>query len=152
MGRIYSVSFDDVAVTAAQDLFEITAPSTGMAVLHSVRVGQSSEEGDAAAEMLHVTIQRATASGSGGAAATPRPHAVGHAASAVLAEVNNTTEATTLTPIIEDAFNVQVGWLYQPTPEERIYVPPSGILVVTLPDTVADSITMSGTLTFEELD
>lgn len=152
MGRIYTSSFQAVAVTAAQDIFELTAPSTGMFRILSCRIGQSSEEADAQAEMLQIQITRYAASGSGGSTPTENPHLVGSAATGVVSEANNTTQGTTPTVLLAEAWNVQIGWIYQPAPEEMIWVPPSGIIAIESPDTPADSITLSGAITYEEFD
>src|SRR3990167_685774 len=52
MGRMYSATFDQVAVTAAQDLFEINAPADAAVIVHGFEISQSSEFGDAADEQL----------------------------------------------------------------------------------------------------
>lgn len=152
MGRIYTASISEVAVSAAQDLFELTAPSTGMVRILSARWGQSSDAGDAAAELLPWNLTRYATSGSGGSTPTPAPHSVGHAASGVTVEANNTTQGGTPTVVLSDCWNVQAGYLYQPPPEEMVTIPPSGILAIEFPSAPADSITVSGSVTFEELD
>ena len=152
MGRFYSITVDQIAVSAVQDLIEINAPATGSVVIHSAEFGQHSDAADAEAEMLQITISRATASGSGGSAVTPIPHQFGDAASAVTAERNNTTQATTTTPIRATTWNIQAGYIYAPTPEERISIPPSGRIVFELPVAPGDEITLSGTVVIEELD
>lgn len=151
-GRIYTASFTAIAVTAVQDLFELTAPSSGIAIVHSVRIGQYSDAGDAEAELKPINLVRYAASGSGGSAVTPTPHQVGHAASGVSCERNNTTQGTTPTVVFSDVFNIRAGWLYVPTPEERFVIPPSGIFAVELPVAPSDSLTMAGSITFEEID
>lgn len=152
MGRMYTASFEAVAVTAIQDLFELNAPADAAVVLHSFEIGQTSDAADAEAEMLRCTISRApTASGSGGTAATARPHNEGDAAFGGTVEVNNTTQATGTVVIKPIPFNVQAGCIYQPTPEERIVISPSERLVVELPAAPADSLTMSGSITFEAI-
>lgn len=152
MSRMYSANFDAVAVSAAQDLFELNAPADAVVVLHSVRLGQSSDAGDSEAEMLRVLISRSTgSSGSGGSTLTARAHETGTASFGGSVESNNTTQATTTTEILADVFNIQAGWLYCPTPEERIVLSPSARLVIELPAAPGDSITMSGTITFEEI-
>lgn len=152
MGRIYTASFGGVAVSAIQDLFEVNAPSDAAVVIHSATLGQSSDYGDAAAEGLRVQISRApTASGSGGSAPTARPHSLGDAAFGGTVEANNTTQATGTVTIHEDTFNIQAGWAYRPTPEERIVMSPSERLVVELPVAPTDVVTMSGSITFEEI-
>ena len=155
MGRMYSVVFESVAVTALQDFFEVVAAADSAVVIHSCVITQETETGDSAEEMLTVVIQKgATTSGSGGAAATPRPKALGDVAFGGTAEVNNTTEASggTIINVHRESFNVRTGFYYRPTPEERDVLSPSARLTVTLISTVpADSITMNGTLILEEI-
>lgn len=151
-GRMYSISFAAVAVSAAQDLFEITAPSSAGIALHALTLGQSSDYGDAAAEGLSLTIVRGyTTSGSGGSAATPRILVPGGSAASSSAEVNNTTVASAGTPVTlhADAFNVQAGYQYVWTPETRPRAAPSSRIVVRI-TAPADALTMSGTLYYEE--
>ena len=152
MGRMYTASFGGVAVTAIQDLFEVNAPSDATVAIHSIAVGQSSDYGDSEAEGLRVQISRApTASGTGGSTLTPRPHEEGDAAFGGTVEANNTGQATGTVTIHEDTFNVQAGWAYKPTPEERIVISPGGRLVVELPVAPGEALTMSGSITFEEI-
>lgn len=155
MGRMYSVVFESVAVTALQDFFEVVAPADSAVVLHSCVITQETDVGDAAEEMLTVVIQKgATTSGSGGAAATARPLSLGDAAFGGTAEVNNTTEASLGTIINHhrESFNIRSGFYYRPTPEERLTLSPSARMTITLISTVpADSLTMNGTIIIEEI-
>lgn len=152
---VFTSTFAAVAVTAAQDVFEITAPATSKIAIREVRIGQYSDAGDAAAELLSVQIIRGyTVSGSGGSAGTSNPVA-GHSGaitSTAAIETNNTTVANTGSPVImiADAFNVQAGWIYVPDPDERITIAVSTRLVVRI-TAPADSITMNGTLVYEEI-
>ena len=158
--QVYSATFVAVAVSAVQDLFEIVAPSTKAIEILSVRLGQSSDAGDAAGGAAHrpafflVEFSRAfTVSRSVGSAVTPTPLEKGLAAAGATVEANNTTVAntgTTNTPLA-DTFNVQVGYQYVPVPEERIFLSPSERLVIRLPAAPADALTMSGTLVFREI-
>lgn len=157
MGRMYSASFDNVVVSAIQDLFELIAPTDSIVVLHSIELGQSTDFGDAAAEGLRVTVERFTSTnGSGGTDATARPHNVGDAAFgggdvAGTVGVNNTTQGVTRTVIQAMVWNIQAGWFYKPTPEERLVLSPSGKLAVAMIAAPTDPITMSGTIVFEEI-
>lgn len=154
-GHVYSASFGAVGVaTTAQDFFQLLAAAAVPFELISVRIGQDSDAADAQAEMLRVSIARTdfTINGSGGSVPTPRPHSFASPAASIVAEANNTTVSTVQTVIIEDVFNVQAGWLYMPVPEERIYCPggvTSGI-IINMPEAPADSLDMSGTITWEE--
>lgn len=150
-GLVYASVFGGIAVTAVQDLFQLTAPADAAVILLSVRLSQSSDAGDLAAEMLRVEIARATTGGSGGTAITEEPLQAGFPAAGSAVVRQQTTVATGLTILVEDGWNIQAGWLYQPPPEERIVVSPSGIIVVSLPLAPADSLTMSGTITWAEI-
>ena len=76
MGRIYVGHFEDVAVTAAQDLFELLAPSTAALAIHKWTLFQTTDVGDAAEEILELETVRgdgSVTSGSGGSTVTPQP-------------------------------------------------------------------------------
>jgi len=149
---MYTTEVSAIAVTAAQDFFEINAPADSAVILHSCFIGQTSDVGDAAAEILGVQISRTTngVAGSGGTVVTARPHAVGDSAFGGTTECNNTTQTTTTTEIVSEAFNIQAGWFYQPAPDERIVISPSTTLVIEI-TAPTDSLTMHGRVTFEEI-
>lgn len=153
MSRIYTVAFSGVAVTAQQDLFELVAGTNTPITVHEIFISQSTEVGDAAEEGLSVLLkQGATTSGSGGTAPTPIPRDVDDAASAATAEVNNTTKASAGTIVTHAAWNwnVRVPLQILFTPELRPYVKGGRRLTVELATTPADSITMSGYITYSE--
>lgn len=152
MGRMYTASFEKVAVTADQDLFQILAPATALVKLHALTLSVSSDQGDAAAEALNILIHRGSTNGSGGSTPTPSPINFGDAASAVVVEANNTTPGTQGTFIHAESFNVMAGLAIWWTPETRITVPPSDLLHITLQEDPADALTMNGTIYFEECD
>lgn len=152
---LYVATFAGVSVTAAQDVFEITAPATSRVMIREIRIGQYSDAGDAQAEMLSVQVIRGyTTSGSGGASVTPvnLSPVAGALAAASAVERNNTTVAQdgTGAVLIADAFNVMRGWRYAPAPDERIEVGISQRLVVRI-TAPADALTMNGTVLFEEV-
>lgn len=157
MGRFYSVPFSAVSVSAAQDLFEVLAASGKPFFLHEIVIAQASDYGDAQAEGLSILIKRATGSytsGSGGSTVTPAKHLTNDAAAGPTAKLNNTSQAATgsgaLTTIRADAFNVQAGYQYMPTPEQRLFFLPAEAVVVSI-TAPTDAVTMSGTLVFEEM-
>jgi len=150
MSRVYTVSVLEVAVTVLQDFFEVNCPADAVLRILSCRIGQRSDVGDAAAEMLPVVISKATGTaGSGGSTPTAALHGTGTVAFGGTVEANNTTQAGTTTQILADTFNIRAGWLYQPTELEMIWMSPSEVLVVELPVAPNDELTMSGSLTFE---
>lgn len=152
---IYTATFSAVAVSAAQDLFEITAPSNSQVVIRELRLGQYSDFGDAQAEILSVLIMRGhTTTGSGGSTVTPSnlsPKATALSASSTV-KANNTTVATNGSPqtMIADTWNEQFPFLHLPRREECIVLDNNARLVVRI-TAPADAITMNGTLMFEEI-
>lgn len=149
MGRIYSVSFSEVAVTAQQDLFQIEAV-TVPAIIHAVYLSQTSDVGDAASESLSILIRRVTDALTNVTAEAQLD--TGDAAANADLNVNDTTELVTGAQTVHsEAWNIAMPFVYLPPPELRIVVPVDDVLVVNLNTTPADSITMSGTMYFEEI-
>lgn len=157
MGRMYTITFDDVNVTVVQDLWEILAPADASMILHSLDISQRTEISDAQAEMLDISIRRITGSptsGSGGSTSTPAP-GPGDSAAGIVAEINNTTQLSggSNTILKKKEFHVASGLEWILTPEERsIYTfSPSTRLLIELETAPSDEITLSGTMTIEEV-
>lgn len=153
-GAVYVCAIVNVAITAAQDVFELNVGSgVKAAYLREVRIGQFSDAGDSAAEMLSVLVQKGyTVSGSGGSAGTISPMDARSPAANSTIEVNNTTVANTGTAITlcSDAFNIQAGWLYQPGPSDRPRLVAGDRLVIRI-TAPTDSLSTNATLVFEEI-
>lgn len=155
-GRIYTVSFAAVSVSAAQDFFELTPADDKPIEIIGLMIGQTgvADVGDAAEEMLKLEIIRGyTASGSGGSAPTPVPTGRNSAAAGFTAEVNNTTLASTGTAVIvlEDSFNVRSGYqMWWPEGTEPNASQGDTTLCVRLPTAPADAITLSATVYVRE--
>lgn len=154
MGRIYTATFSEIAVTAIQDIFELVAPADAIVKIHRIELGQRSDVGDAAEEILLVQLTSGhTTSGSSGAAVTPVPREFGDAAFGGTVERNNTTQAVDGT-IVEHhnwVWNIRGPFDRVFTPEEMPIISPSRRCCIELPVAPADSLTMSGTITFEEI-
>ena len=151
---IFSATFSAVAATLAQDVFEVVAPADSWVALRELRLGQYTDFGDAAAEILSIQIIRGyTVSGSGGSSVTPisRSPATASLASTVTVEANNTTVANTGTAqvLLSDVWNVQTPYLYLPDKDTAIMIRGSQRLVVRI-TAPADSITLNGTIVFEQ--
>lgn len=151
MGRMYSATFEEVSVSAAQDLFELNAPSDAVVIVHGLTISQSSDAGDTESEQLNVLIHRGTTSGSGGSTPTARPMEVGDAAFGGTVEANNTSQSSEGNQLHAESFNVMAGLHIWWTPETRPVLSPSGRLIVELQSTPGDALTMSGTIYFEEI-
>ena len=151
-GRIYTGIFEEVAVTAIQDFFELIGPADSALLIHEWGIYQSSDAGDAASEMLQILCHRGTATGSGGTSETPVPKNVGDAAFGGTMEVNNTSQSAEGAHIGGTyTFNIMAGIQQIYTPETRPVISPSGLFIIESQIAPADSLTMSGYLTFEEI-
>lgn len=155
MARSYAITFENVAVAAAQDLFEVNPAADRPVEIVACYLSQSTELSDAAEEQLRLSIVRGhSTSGSGGTAATPVPLSPLDVAAGATAEVNNTTIASAGTAVTlhAETFNVRAGWVYVPDAESRPTASDTqGTLVVRLLAAPADSVTMGGTLIIREL-
>lgn len=149
MGRMYTVQFSEVAVTAQQDLFQIEA-LTVPAIIHQVNLSQTSDVGDSAAENLSIRICRVTDAVTDDLATVQLDP--GDAAQNADVAVNETTELVTALEVIHsEAWNIALPFVWLPPPEQRIIVTIGDVVVVNLNTTPADSLTMSGTIYFEEM-
>lgn len=154
MAGIYTAVFNNVAITAIQDLFEIVAASDSVVLLHDIHLSQNTDVGDAAEEVLRIELTSGhTASGSAGSSVTPVPRNIGQAAFGGTCEANNTTQAASGTIVTHYVWNwnIRVGFDKIFTPETRPRIAPSGRMCLELPAAPADSITCSGSITFEEV-
>lgn len=152
--RVYVVSFTEVAVSVAVDVFELTPADDKPIEVLGLFMGQSSDFGDAASELLPYRVIRGhTTSGSGGTATTPRPLDRSGSAAGFAAETCNTTAATagTTVDLHADTFHVATG--------EKLWLPDGCLweasqadttLVVRLASAPVDSLDLSGTLYVRE--
>ena len=151
--RIYTVVFENVSITAAQDLFELTPADdkpVRIVALNLSNVGGIADAGDASEELLRLLIRRGhTTSGSGGTAPTPRPVDRSGAAAGFTAEVNNTTVATvgTTHDMFADGWNSRLPYEKTFPPELATEASQADTtIVVRLVNAPADAILCSGTL------
>jgi len=154
MSGIYTAVFNNVAVTAIQDLFEIVAAADAVVLLHDIHLSQNTDVGDAAEEVLRIELTSGhTTSGSGGSAPTAIPRDIGQAAFGGTIEVNNTTQASAGTIVTKYVWNwnIRVGFDKIFTPETRPRIAPGTRMCLELPAAPADSVTMSGSITIEEI-
>ena len=156
MNRFYWVDLTPTAVTVAADLIELNPATNKPIRVRSLILGQTTELGDAAEEILSVVWVRGNAtSGSGGSAPTPVPTDGTDTAAGFTAEVFNTTAASTGTPVNlpRHAWNVRIGLERPYTPEEAPGVSAGAgtRLCLRMAAAPADSITISGCVLVEEM-
>lgn len=156
MPNIYNCPIPATAVTVQVDLWEIVVPATKVVYIHEISLGQSSDVGDAQEEIIGIELRRGVGSttGTGGTqAATPAKTETGDGTPGTTYDYLNTTLMTagTITLIELKPWNVRGEFLYLPTPEKRPILAPSERLAVRLVAAPADSLTIFGNLTLEEV-
>lgn len=146
---MYPVTFENISVTALQDLFSLAAADDKPIEICGLSFSQTgnSDVGDAQEEMLRFSITRGlTSVGSGGSNPTPPPMMDGGQACAFTARTNDTTQATTGTEVrlFADAFNVRQGYLNYFPEDFRPSSVQGKLLLVKLLGAPADAITLTG--------
>ena len=147
---VYSVLFSGV-ITVAKTLIQIKAGAiTPLEILRASITNISVDASDSGSAIISRKSAAATVTsytpllwdGSSGAAdAAGGTAATGHTA---------TVEGTDGDVLVDEGFNVLNGWLWLPTPEERIIVPGAGFIALRTATTIT-SATLKGVLVFREL-
>ena len=150
MGQMY-ISQISIAskLDAIEDLWEAFPATQNPICIHSIRLGQITLEADANAGMAHVRLRRDTATGTATTLAA-NPLLPGTELADTTVKHSHTVDAAgTETQLVEDSWNVQAGWLYLPTPEERPWFTSAAGLVISNDEVVAAA-TITITVVFEE--
>lgn len=154
MGRLYSVNITDVAVSAAQDLINITATANMSFKLWRVELGQRTLTSWEAKTLKIIRHPATVTAGTGGTAATPQKVNNGDAAATVTARINDTTAMTTsgtASVLLQREWEFLNGFIWVPLPDERPVIAPSQGLAINLPTAPSASMTVSGFAIIEEL-
>jgi hypothetical protein len=142
---------DAIAVTTATDLFHLTATSDSPILIHEIDLCQTTDLGDAQEEVLRIGVYTGVTGGSGGTAATEVALGDYAAVTGVVLMANSSiSTGGTLKWVI--GWNIRV-------PLEKIWTPETRPRVDSGDDPIAfrllvaptDSVTISGTLVWEEL-
>lgn len=157
MGPVFAAPFSAAAISTAGpfDLFHVTAPNDSRVAIREIRLAQYSEVGDAESEHFGLQLLVGTTSASTGAAITPRNvlrHDGAPSAGTVVSGPSGTqASSASATLVLADAWNVAAGWVHMPGRSERIILNPGERAVLRHVNTANDSLTLNGTLTFQEL-
>jgi hypothetical protein len=149
---IYSAPIDALAFTTATDVFEITAAASTRVMIHQLELCQTTDLSDAAEEVLRIGWYRGVTAGATGTALTESPYNDsnnGAATAAVVANRGTASTGGTLLHII--GWNIRIPLEKIWTPETRPILELSTVGTFKLLAAPADSITVSGTLLWEEL-
>jgi len=163
LGRAYALTFENVTVSAAQDLFYVKPAADKPCLIEAVylsNVGGAADAGDAQEELLRLVLNRLPATvtvGSGGSASatgTLNPLAGNDASAGFTGRTNDTTPATTsgtARTLRADGWNVRVPYVWMPAPEHRPMVANAEAIVFKLLSTPADALSVSGEMIIREI-
>lgn len=153
-GRIYTISFSGVTLSAVQDLIMVKAGASNPIALQSVTIGQVTGTSVANQRIRIQMLPATVTNGSGGSAATISKWIASDAAASATGRTNDTVQATTggtAIDIWDDQWNIVNGFLWMPpTPSRPPIAAVSAAFRVSL-DTAPSSIVTNMSLTFEEL-
>ena len=153
-GMMYTITLPGVAITTAQDLIYIKAPTLVCTVLHEVVVTQDLIE---VSEQLPLEILFRSTDNTGGTDTTPTPLMGGYAAytgTTTDVQVTDGTwagEGTGAGLIWRESQNILNGWHYLPTPEGRPMLAPADRFAIRIDTAPAGSTTVSAVALIERL-
>lgn len=132
MRGVYTAYIDITGISSAKTLMLLTAPATAVLEIIGIHVTNLDVE---TSEQLSIGLHKVTTLGSPtGTSVTPEKHETGDAAAAATVTGNLSAEPTlyATNPIDKQGVNNLAGYHYDPIPEERPIVPPSGAMGVRL--------------------
>lgn len=163
MSQVYVVTMENVTIVADATLVIVHAAAAWASrgsLLEVLRVTVSQNETETSQQLGVICAQKASAFGTY-TATTPAPLALGTVASAIAggtagaaatAGTNASAEgAGTVTTSWAEGFNNLNGYLWVPTPEERVIIGPDLAFIVKLRGTPTTLTGWNATLTFAEL-
>jgi hypothetical protein len=153
---LFAANFSAQAVTTATDMFEITPATDRPVIIYGMTLGQTTDLGDAAEEVLMVGVYRDVTAGSGGTAATEYVYtntAITTTITAAVRVLGTASSGGTLIDIIPWNIRMPLTWI--PIPEMRPKFsniaaegPVSSFRLIAAP---TDSLTISGVLYWAEI-
>lgn len=152
MSYLVSAPFDNLSVSTATDIFHLTLGTNKPIIPVEMTLGNFSDLGDAAEEVLRIGVYRGVTGGSGGTALTEViPDANNTTTIGTVVLANNTTISTGGTLIEVISWNIRIPLLWAPIPEARLPIHAgAGPLAFRLLAAPADAISVSGTIKFLE--
>lgn len=150
MGRYYSITLPETAITAAADLFEITVAADKPIKVWGWNIGQDTDVGDAAEEVLQLQLKRGVTAGTGGSAQTLVAMTENDTAAGATS-TNRTTAHTGGSILWQRSWNIRMDSEHWFTPESAPVIGADADPVVLWMSAPTDSITVSGSILIEEL-
>lgn len=153
---IFAANFSAQAITTATDIHELTPATDRPIIVYGLTMGQTTDLGDAAEEVLMIGVYRDATAGSGGTAATEYVYnntAVTTTITCAVRQLGTASTGGTLIDIIP--WNIRMPLFWFPIPELRPKFsniaaegPTSTFRLIAAP---ADSITVSSTIFWTEV-
>ena len=128
----FRANFTTAALVAGPSyLLQITTPATICVEILGATIGTTNNVTN---QQLEAFFQRASVAGTGATSVTPSKNESGDQASGSTVGAVPTGAPTLTANTIhgKQGFASLAGWTYSPVPEERLTVPPSGIVVLIL--------------------
>lgn len=154
MSRIYSVTFENVSVSAAQDLLQIKGASNKVLRILRRWVGATNTT-IPTGQMLRLRerfLPATVTDGSGGSTPTPVKHDQGDAAASFTALANSTTQASTNgSAVILYATGCHIFNGFDDIHDDPPTITPGTSYVFELLSTVTGTVNLSGGVEVEEL-
>lgn len=152
--RVYSTFFENVTITAVQDVFNLKAGAANGCELHQIDLSAGGVTAPAEIRLRLKRLPATVTNGSGGSVPTIGITDSGDTKAATAAvRANDTTQATTSgTAVIlrAEQWNVLLPYQYLPAPEDREVIQASEALILDIPGTPASTV-VSGTIKWREL-
>jgi hypothetical protein len=151
---VYAIQFNNVSVTAAQDLLCAYAGATRKLLIHGVVIGQITQTTIGNLRIRGVRLPATVTTGSAGTSVTPAKTDPTDAAATFTARANDTTQATTSGTAVAqfaDVWNPINGYQMFWPPADRPKVDLSEAFSLSLDQAPAAGITTNATLWVEEL-
>ena len=152
MSRRFSVPMPPVIVTLPQDLFQITCPNNKVLRILRRRIG-AVDSILPTSQMLNLRERYlpSVANGTGGTAANIAKTNQSDVAASFTALLNNTSKASSVTPIVLNQIPVHIYNGYDEKVDEPWEISPGAAYVFELLSTVSNTVTLSGSVLVEEL-
>lgn len=164
MASVYTVAMDNQTIVADATLVIVraaTAVSSRASVLEVLRISVS-QHGTSTSQQLGIILGQKVSAFGTYTATTPAPHNIGGVASGISGSTSGAaagagTDASAegagaVTTLIPDGFNNLNGYVWVPTPEERIIIQPDLAFVVKLRGTPTTLTGWNAYLTFIEMN
>ena len=160
---VYSVVMKDQTIIASSDMVIIRTASSAATRASTIRILRAwcSQNATETSEQLGIQLAIQASAFGTYTSTTPTPHFLGGPASGITGSTSgaaagagtdaSANAAGTKTTIIVDGFNNLNGWLWVPTPEERIIVPTDTAIVLAMIGTASTLTNWNAGITYEEL-